>query len=183
MSIFRPHKTKPRQFNYIPRYFDPVLDERNERRKQLHGTSKESDAEEYVPGKYVRTQREARDASRESDRSAGIGKLRGLVIIAVVIGLGILWLLPRIMDFIIKADEEKRGVSTANRIKADEEKRGVSTANRKATEGEVFPLEFIYNESIDIANQEGIETLNDETLKEIEENEWRYKRITIVPNE
>ena len=168
MSIFRPHKTKPRQFNYIPRYFDPVLDERNERRKQLHGTSKESDAEEYVPGKYVRTQREARDASRESDRSAGIGKLRGLVIIAVVIGLGILWLLPRIMDFIIKADEEKRGVSTAN---------------RKATEGEVFPLEFIYNESIDIANQEGIETLNDETLKEIEENEWRYKRITIVPNE
>ena len=168
MSIFRPHKTKPRQFNYIPRYYDPVLDERNERRKQLHGTSKESDSEEYTPGKYVRTQRQARDASRESDRGAGLGKLRGLIVIAVVVGLGILWLMPRVMDFIIKADEEKRGVSTAN---------------REATESEVDPLEFVINESIDIANQEGIETLNDDVLKEIEENEWRYKRITIVPNE
>ena len=168
MSIFRPHKTKPRQFNYIPRYYDPVLDERNERRKQLHGTSKESDSEEYTPGKYVRTQRQARDASRESDRGAGLGKLRGLIVIAVVVGLGILWLMPRVMDFIIKADEEKRGVSTAN---------------REATESEVYPLEFVINESIDIANQEGIETLNDDVLKEIEENEWRYKRITIVPNE
>lgn len=168
MSIFRPHKSKPRQFNYIPRYYDPVIDERNERRKQLHGTSKDTDDQEYTPGKYVRTQREARDAARESDRGAGIGKLRGLVVIAVVVGVGILWLMPRIMDFIIKADEEKRGVNTSK---------------SETTEGEVYPLEFVINESIDIANQEGIETLNDDVLKEIEENEWRYKRITIVPNE
>lgn len=168
MSIFRPHKSKPRQFNYYPRYYDPVKEERNLRRKQLHGTSSETDNEEYTPGKYVRTQREARDAARESERGAGLSKLRGLVVIAVVIGLGTLWLMPRIMDFIIKADEEKRGMNTEK---------------SKAREGEVYPIEFIYNESIDIANQEGIETLNDETLKEIEENEWRYKRIKIVPNE
>lgn len=167
MSIFRPHKSKPRQFNYIPRYYDPVKEERNQRRKILHGTSSESDQEEYTPGKYVRTQREARDAVRENDRSAGLSKLRSLVVVAVAIGLGIMILLPRIMDFVIKADEEKRGEKSAV---------------REAREGEVFPIEFIYNESIDIANQEGIETLNDETLKEIEENEWRYKRITIVPN-
>ena len=167
MSIFRPHKTKPRQFNYIPRYYNPVMDERNERRKQLHGTSKLSDTEEYTPGKYVRTQREARDAVRESEHGAGISKLRGLVVVAVVIGLGILWLMPRIMEFVIKADEEKRGVNKTQRAE---------------TQDEVFPIEFIYNESIDIANQEGIETLNDDVLKEIEENEWRYKRITIVPN-
>ena len=167
MSIFRPHKTKPRQFNYIPRYYDPVKEERNERRKQLHGTSKQSDNEVYTPGKYVRTQREARDAVRENERGAGLSKLRSLVVVAVAIGLGTMILLPRIMDFVIKADEEKRGEKSAV---------------REAREGEVFPIEFIYNESIDIANQEGIETLNDETLKEIEENEWRYKRITIVPN-
>lgn len=168
MSIFRPHKSKPRQFNYHPRYFDPVKEERNQRRKILHGTSTESDGEEYTPGKYIRTQREARDASRESDRSAGLGKLRGLVVIAVVVGVGMLWLMPRIMDFVIKADEEKRGISTTH---------------SEAREDEVYPLEFVINESIDIANQEGIETLNDEVLQEIEENEWRYKRITIVPNE
>jgi hypothetical protein len=168
MSIFRPHKSKPRQFNYYPRYFDPVKEERNQRRKILHGTSTESDGKEYTPGKYIRTQREARDASRESDRSAGLGKLRGLVVIAVVVGVGMLWLMPRIMDFVIKADEEKRGISTTQ---------------SEAREDEVYPLEFVINESIDIANQEGIETLNDEVLQEIEENEWRYKRITIVPNE
>ena len=167
MSIFRPHKTKPRQFNYIPRYYDPVLNERNERRKQLHGTSKENDDQEYTPGKYIRTQRQARDASRESERGAGLSKLRGLVIIAIVIGLGMLWLLPRIMDFVIMADAEKRGESVTKDSDA---------------ENEIYPLEFVINESIDIANEEGIETLNDDVLKEIEENEWRRKRITIVPN-
>ena len=167
MSIFRPHKTKPRQFNYIPRYYDPVLNERNERRKQLHGTSKENDDQEYTPGKYIRTQREARDASRESERGAGLSKLRGLVIIAIVIGLGMLWLLPRIMDFVIMADAEKRGESVTK---------------GSDVENEIYPLEFVINESIDIANEEGIETLNDDVLKEIEENEWRRKRITIVPN-
>jgi glucosamine--fructose-6-phosphate aminotransferase (isomerizing) len=36
-----------------------------------------------------------------------------------------------------------------------------------------------------IITKEGyrVTNLNDETLKEIEENEWRYKRIKIVPNE
>jgi hypothetical protein len=67
-------------------------------------------------------------------------------------------------------------------IMADAEKRGESVAKSSDVEDEIFPLEFVINESIDIANQEGIETLNDETLKEIEENEWRRKRITIVPN-
>ncbi len=169
MSIFRPPKTKPRQFNYFPRYYDPAKEERNQRRKILHGTSTETDNEEYTPGKYVRTQREARDAARESEGSAGMAKLRGLMVVTVVIALGILWLLPRIMEFVVDANEEKQQKATA-------------TKQRSETEGEVFPMEFIYNESIDVANQEGIETLNDDVLKEIEENEWRYKRITIVPN-
>jgi hypothetical protein len=90
-----------------------------------------------------------------------------MVIIVIVIGLGMLWLLPRIMDFIIMADAEKRGESVAKSSDA---------------ENEIYPLEFVINESIDIANEEGIETLNDDVLKEIEENEWRRKRITIVPN-
>ena len=168
MSIFRPHKSKPRQFNYIPRYYDPVKEERNQRRKILHGTSSESDQEEYTPGKYVRTQREARDAARESESSAGITKLRGLIVITVVIALAMLWLLPRIMQFVMDANAEKQGIATAKQ--------------KSEAADEVYPIEFIYNESIDVANQEGIETLNDEVLKEIEENEWRYRRITIVPN-
>ena len=111
MSIFRPPKTKPRQFNYFPRYYDPVKDERNQRRKELHGTSTESDNEEYTPGKYVRTQREAREAARSERENSGLSKLRGLIVVAVVIALATMWLLPRIMNFVIAASEEKQAAN------------------------------------------------------------------------
>lgn len=170
MSIFRPPKTKPRQFNYFPRYYDPVKEERNQRRKILHGTSSETDGEEYTPGKYVRTQREARDAARESEGSIGSSKLRGLVIVTAVIALGMLWLLPRIMDFVVAAGEEKAAATQ-------------QTATRHEQQ-QVTPLDMVINESIDPALIEGIETLSDErVLKELEENEWRHKQITIIPND
>ena len=173
MSIFRPTKTKPRQFNYFPRYYDPVKEERNQRRKILHGTSSESDNEEYTPGKYVRTQREARDAARESARSAGGSKLRGLVIITAAIALGMLWLLPRIMDFVVAASEEKEAVA-----------QGVSKNVTADSERVETPLDWMYKEIIDPSILEGIETLTDEEkLKEAAESEWRHKRITIIPND
>lgn len=173
MSIFRPPKTKPRQFNYFPRYYDPVKEERNQRRKILHGTSSESDNEEYTPGKYVRTQREARDAARESARSAGGSKLRGLVIITAAIALGMLWLLPRIMEFVVAASEEKEAVAQGGSKSATADSERVET-----------PLDWVYNESIDPSILEGIETLTDEEkLKEAAESEWRHKKITIIPND
>ena len=169
MSIFRPHKTKPRQFNYIPRYYDPVKEERNLRRKQLHGTSSESDNEEYVPGKYVRTQREAREISRGERSDEGMSKIRGLVVVTVVIALGVMWLLPHIMNFVIAASEEKQAAN--------------GTAQQMGGEELSTPLDFVINESIDIENMEGIESLDDEMIDELEKSEWRNKRIIIVPNE
>ncbi len=171
MSIFRPPKTKPRQFNYFPRYYDPVKEERNLRRKQLHGTSSESDNEEYVPGKYVRTQREAREAARENRGRDEVSKIRGMVVVAVVIALATMWLLPRIMNFVLEANAEKSTTNTTTKspVKSSEEVNPV--------------LEMVINESIDIENMEGIETLNDDVIKELEESEWRNKRIRIVPNE
>ena len=169
MSIFRPHKTKPRQFNYIPRYYDPVKEERNLRRKQLHGTSTQSDGEEYVPGKYVRTQREAREVAREDRSSEGMTKIRSLVVVTIVIALGVMWLLPHIMDFVIAASEEKQAAN--------------GTAQQTSGEELSTPLDFVINESIDIENMEGIESLDDEMIDELEKSEWRNKRIIIVPNE
>ena len=169
MSIFRPHKTKPRQFNYIPRYYDPVKEERNLRRKQLHGTSSESDGEEYVPGKYVRTQREAREISRGERSDEGMSKIRGLVVVTVVIALGVMWLLPHIMNFVIAASEEKQAAN--------------STAQQTSGEELSTPLDWVIKESIDIENMEGIESLDDEMIDELEKSEWRNKRIIIVPNE
>ena len=162
MGLFTPAKKHPNRFNYIPRYYDPVKEERNLRRKQLHGTSTESDNEEYVPGKYVRTQREAREIAREEHGSEGLSKIRGLIVVTVVIALGVMWLMPHIMNFVIAANEEK-----------------LTAKGEELT----TPLDFVINESIDIENMEGIETLNDEMIDELKASEWRNKRIIIVDNE
>ena len=119
MSFFRPHKRNPRQFNYIPRYYDPVKEERDRRRRELHGTSAQDD-EPYTPGKYIRTQREARDASR-GENNAMAGMVR-LLLIAVVLGFAMLIFLPRFVRFAERAQEEKLGHVTTDveRVRVDE---------------------------------------------------------------
>ena len=107
MSFFRPPKTKPRQFNYIPRFYDPVKEERDRRRRELHGTSTESDQEEYTPGRYIRTQREARDAAREGRADEGTRKIMRLVVISAVVVVAAMMLYPRIMSFAERANDEK----------------------------------------------------------------------------
>lgn len=107
MSFFRPHKTKPRQFNYIPRHYDPVKEEREQRRRELHGTSTEDDEQEYVPGKYIRTQREARDAAREGENATRNTKIRNTAIMAVMICLFALIIVPRFVDFFYMARDER----------------------------------------------------------------------------
>ena len=104
MSFFRPAKSKPRQFNYVPRYYDPVKEERDRRRRELHGTSVETDNEAYVPGRYIRTQRDARDAAREQSAGEGFRKVRNLALVAVVVVVAILLLYPRFIAFVERAN-------------------------------------------------------------------------------
>lgn len=122
MSFFRPHKTKPRQFNYIPRHYDPVKEEREQRRKELHGTSSEDDMEEYVPGKYIRTQREARDAARESDSNSSSTKIRNMAIMAVMLGIFTLVIVPRFVKFFEMAREEQEANKAAQESAIEAEK-------------------------------------------------------------
>ena len=123
MSFFRPHKTKPRQFNYIPRHYDPAKEERDRRRRELHGTST-ADDEEYTPGKYIRTQREARDASRgERTGYEGLGRI---AVIAVAMVLAMLIFLPRFMRFVERANEEKlieQGVPAGRSVEREDDGR------------------------------------------------------------
>lgn len=107
MSFFRPAKSKPRQFNYVPRYYDPVKEERDRRRRELHGTSVETDNEGYVPGRYIRTQRDARDAAREQSAGDGFRKVRNLALVAVVVVVAILLLYPRFIAFVERANDEE----------------------------------------------------------------------------
>ena len=104
-----------------------------------------------------------------------MAKIRGLVIVAVVVALATMYLLPRIMEFVIAANEEKV---------AQQGGKSAQTATNAVTNEEVAtPLDWVIEESIDVENMEGIETLNDEVIKELEESEWRNTRIIIVPNE
>ncbi len=91
MGWFTPYKKRANAFNYIPRYFDPEKEARELRRAELTGRRLD-DAEEYVPGKYIRTQREARAARKEQERDAGRSKVLRMVmlLVAILFLLGVL---------------------------------------------------------------------------------------------
>lgn len=161
MSFFRPHKRNPRQFNYIPRYYDPVKEERDRRRRELHGTSAQDD-EPYTPGKYIRTQREARDASR-GENNAMAGMVR-LLLIAVVLGFAMLIFLPRFVRFAERAQEEKLGYVTTDveRVRVDESEDEL-TITLYEKHGDIDFTEF--------------ESLTPEIINEIEE--WNREHPTL----
>ena len=167
MSFFRPHKTKPRQFNYIPRHYDPVKEERDRRRRELHGTST-ADDEEYTPGKYIRTQREARDASRgERTGYEGLGRIAA---IAIVMVLAMLIFIPRFMRFVERANEEKliqQGVPVGRDMERDDD--GTVSILLDERHGDIDFREF--------------ESLTPEALNEIEEWQNSVGKITIYDDD
>ncbi len=80
MLGFTPFKKHANKFNYIPRYYDPEKEAREQRRAELHGRRSDDDGE-YRPGQYIRTQREAR-ANRRG-RNAGNGRMRIWIYLAI----------------------------------------------------------------------------------------------------
>ena len=99
--MFTPHK-KANKFNYIPQFYDPVKEAREQRRRELRGESVETDnAAEYTPGMYLRTQRDAR-AERRRNVSAGGSKSSGIVVAAMVVLLllFVYMLYPRIIGLL-----------------------------------------------------------------------------------
>ena len=166
MSFFRPHKSKPRQFNYIPRYYDPVKEERDRRRRELHGTSS-SDEEPYAPGKYIRTQREARDAA--SDDRGGFAGMGRIFVIAVAMVIAILMFYPRFMRFVERANEEKMMAQSAAVSGDAAEENGVPTITLHEMHGDIDFREF--------------ESLTPEALNEIEEWQNSVGRINIYDDD
>lgn len=167
MSFFRPHKTKPRQFNYIPRHYDPVKEERDRRRRELHGTSTEDD-EAYTPGKYIRTQREARDASRgERTGYEGLGRI---AVIGVAMVLAMLFFIPRFMRFAERANEEKITQQSA-------------VQGREAERSEDGSVSILLDERHGDIDFREFESLTPEALNEIEEWQNSVGTITIYDDD
>ncbi len=171
MSIFKPHKTKPRQFNYVPRYYDPVKEERDHRRRELHGTSSEDDMEEYTPGKYIRTQREARDAARETSASEGFRKVRNLVFVSIIVVVAALLLYPRFVSFMERANMEKMAAAV--------EQGSVVAMPADSLRWEAIILDERHG---DIDFRE-FESLTPEVLNEIEEWNTMHPNINIYSDD
>ena len=72
MLGFTPFKKHANKFNYIPRYYDPEKEAREQRRAELRGERAGDEAHEYVPGQFIRTQREARAAHRAGEEERGL---------------------------------------------------------------------------------------------------------------
>lgn len=168
MSFFRPHKRHPRQFNYVPRYFDPVKEERDRRRRELHGTSSATDDQEYIPGKYIRTQREARDASRgEGSPMSGVVQY---LVIALVLGFAMLIFMPRLMRFVERANEEKLAQQQMTEVESIK----VGDMRADGSDGELNITLYEKHGDIDFTE---FESLTPEAINEIEE--WNRQNPTL----
>ncbi|MBE6181886.1 MAG: hypothetical protein E7148_04255 [Rikenellaceae bacterium] len=100
MLGFSPYKKHANKFNYIPRYFDPAKEAREQRRAELHGERSDQHGE-YTPGQYIRTQREAR-AARYNKQEQGRGQIWKKLAIAGLLLIFISLLYPRLAELFIR---------------------------------------------------------------------------------
>ena len=78
--------------------YDPEKERREQRRRELHGTSSELDNAEYQPGQYIRTQRDARRAAKQSNEGGRKMPSTMLLMLFAVLVIIIYMLYPRIVD-------------------------------------------------------------------------------------
>ena len=96
MGIFTPIKKHANKFRYIPRYYDPEQERRDQRRKELRGTSSHDDGE-YTPGQYIRTQREARRLAKENKSKSKMPSVVFMMLVATAVII-LFALVPRIVE-------------------------------------------------------------------------------------
>lgn len=105
MLGFSSYKKHANKFNYIPRYYDPEKEAREQRRAELRG-ERSDDNSEYRPGKYIRTQREAREARRAGEAGNGHMRLLKMAVIAALIIVFVYLLYPRLVGLFVSASKQ-----------------------------------------------------------------------------
>ena len=98
MGLFTPVKKHANKFRYIPRYYDPEKERREQRRRELHGTSSELDNAEYQPGQYIRTQREARRLAQGNNGGGRKAPSMMFLMLVALVVVVLYMLYPRIVD-------------------------------------------------------------------------------------
>ena len=113
MLGFTPFKKHANKFNYIPRYYDPEKEAREQRRAELRGERAEDADREYRPGQYIRTQREARAARRAGTEEQGRVRMLKIAAAAVLMLLFIYLLYPKLADMVLQLRQPARPVPAA----------------------------------------------------------------------
>ena len=103
MLGFTPFKRHANKFNYIPRYYDPEKEAREQRRAELRGERAGDGDREYRPGQYIRTQRDARAARRSKEDDKGRMRIWKMAGAAVIVLLFIYILYPKLADVFLRA--------------------------------------------------------------------------------
>lgn len=103
MLGFTPFKRHANKFNYIPRYYDPEKEAREQRRAELRGERAEDGEREYKPGQYIRTQRAARAARRADEDDKGRMRVLKMAAAAVLVLLFVYMLYPKLADVFLRA--------------------------------------------------------------------------------
>jgi len=113
MLGFTPFKKHANKFNYIPRYYDPEKEEREQRRAELRGERAEDAGREYRPGQMIRTQREARAARRAQEAGKSRNRIWAMAAAAVVVLLFVYLLYPRLAEVFIRLGSDRVRTETA----------------------------------------------------------------------
>lgn len=106
MGLFSPYKRHANRFNYIPRFFDPEKEAREQRRAELRGERAEDADRPYTPGQYIRTQREARAARRRSEEGTRTRSIWKPLLGAALILLFVSLLYPRLAEVFRRAQRQ-----------------------------------------------------------------------------
>lgn len=116
MGFFSPHKRHANKFNYTPRYYDPAKEERERRRAELRG-ERLDDKGEYTPGKYIRSQREAREMRRSEQKQSGGLRMKSWAKMAAVLLLIVFvwYLVPRIASIVNMATTDTKTTTQQER--------------------------------------------------------------------
>lgn len=116
--MFTPFKRHAKKFNYIPRFYDPAKEAREQRRAELRGERSDAkDKGEYKPGKYIRTQRAARNERLKDSGSDRKSKLWLMVLAIVAFGYMGTMLYNKLIDVFAPSAEKVERNSAAGRAK------------------------------------------------------------------
>ncbi len=120
MGFFSPHKRHPEQFKYTPRYFDPVKEAMNARRKELSGMDSDMTDQEYKPGQYIRTKRDARMAKRTAGKPMRRSGISTMVIAGVLVIVMLIYMIyPRVVEAFSTAHQQTSSSSLTEMQQAE----------------------------------------------------------------